>query len=118
MNVPDAIAVQTATPSPAIPIERKTAIVRPRSLIATKSGQRDEGKERPPGELGRRVDGELALQPAGGRPRNRRRDDVQLPPAPGASCLALGNQLFLRSTGFVSEPTLSISIVTSSPSAR
>ena len=81
-------------------------------------GQRDEGKERPPGELGRRVDGELALQSAGGRPRNRGRDDVQLPPAPGASCLALGNQLFLRSTGFVSVPTLSISIVTTSPSAR
>jgi hypothetical protein len=37
MNRPDANAVQTATPSPATPIERNTAIVRPRSLTATKA---------------------------------------------------------------------------------
>ena len=76
-------------------------------------GQRDEREERAPGELGRRVDGELALQPAGGRPRHRGCGDVQLPPTPAAR----GNQRF-RCTGFVSEPIPSISIVTTSPSAR
>ena len=36
MNVPDAIAVQTATPRPAMPIEVNAVIARRRFLIATK----------------------------------------------------------------------------------
>ena len=48
--------------------------------------QRDEGEEGTPRELRRRVDRELSLQPARGRPGHRGRSDVQLPPPSGAQC--------------------------------
>ena len=61
-------------------------IVWRRFLIATKISQRDEGEERAARDLRRRVDGELPLQPAGRRPRDRGGGDVQLTPASRAQC--------------------------------
>ena len=48
MNVPDAIAVQTATPRPAIPIEVNAVIVRRRLLIATKIASATKAKKARP----------------------------------------------------------------------
>lgn len=48
MNAPDAIAVVTATPSPAMPIEVNAAIVRPRLRNATKSASATKAKNARP----------------------------------------------------------------------
>ena len=91
MNDPDAIAVVTATPSPAMPMELNEATVRRRFADGDEDEQREEGEERAPRELRRRVDRELALQASCGRPGDRCGGDVQLPAAPGATCGVPGN---------------------------
>jgi hypothetical protein len=48
MKEPDAIAVQTATPRPAMPIERNAAIARPRSRTATKRASATNAKSARP----------------------------------------------------------------------
>jgi hypothetical protein len=48
MNVPDAIAVHTATPRPATPIELNAVIVRLRFLIATKIASATKAKNARP----------------------------------------------------------------------
>ena len=81
MNEPDANAVVTATPRPAMPIVRKAAIVPAAIADGDEEQEREEGEERTARELRRRVDRELSLQAARGRPRHRGARDVQLPAA-------------------------------------
>jgi hypothetical protein len=65
MNEPEAIAVQTATPRPAIPHERKTSTVRPRSLAATKAASaRNATSARPASWVGVSTESSRCSPPA------------------------------------------------------
>ena len=48
MKKPEASAVETATPRPAMPIERNAATVRPRFLTATKAASATKAKNARP----------------------------------------------------------------------
>ena len=78
MNDPEAIAVQTATARPARPIEVNARTTLPRSETATNANRASIGEQRAPGDLGRHVDRQLALEHACARPRDRRERHVDL----------------------------------------
>ena len=78
MKLPEAIAVEAATPTPAMPIERNAPTTLPRSVSHTQPEQRHHRESGTARQLRRRADVELTLEQACRRPGDGRQGNGQL----------------------------------------